>query len=196
MHQTCGQQRYTVFIRGLKTRSVPVPFVTDPTSISEIYDHLISLQLVPLSPDGLYFTHGSRRVAWSDTAKSLGLGPLSHLDLRVVVPGGANSTGDESGPISYAQYTSPQPGSQFSAEYFAEMTVATADYIVKNDGLPTVLPKNSIVQWMFDENIPTNSVDINLAVGEFIPCLDDLLQITILWACLIPFNTIFRRSAL
>ncbi|KAJ7159313.1 hypothetical protein C8R43DRAFT_849756, partial [Mycena crocata] len=78
----------------------------------------------------------------------------------------------------YDQYTSPQSGSQYSTEYFSRLTIAEADHIVKNDRLPTILRPGSILQWMFDKSVPTDPVDINLSVGEFIPCSEDLHQIT------------------
>ncbi|KAJ7435178.1 hypothetical protein FB451DRAFT_1464446, partial [Mycena latifolia] len=79
---------------------------------------------------------------------------------------------------SYADYTAPRADTGFSLQYFSELTVAEAHEIVETNGLPTILPRNSIVQWFFDSTIPTNPSDIELAAGEFIPCLDDLLQIT------------------
>ncbi|KAJ6616177.1 hypothetical protein B0H10DRAFT_1949377 [Mycena sp. CBHHK59/15] len=73
--------------------------VTDDTTVGEIYDYLMSLGLVPKSSrQQLYFTHGGRRVAWDDTMQSLELGALSHLHMRVPVPGGADPGGPEAGP--------------------------------------------------------------------------------------------------
>ena len=65
--------------------------VTNTTTVYALYGHLISLGLVPTNRQHLYFTHGGRRVNWTDTMQSLGLGPLSHLQMRVIVPGGANA---------------------------------------------------------------------------------------------------------
>jgi hypothetical protein len=65
--------------------------VTNTTTVYELYGHLLSLGLVPANHQHLYFTHGSRRVNWTDTMQSLGLGPLSHLQMRIIVPGGANA---------------------------------------------------------------------------------------------------------
>ncbi|KAJ7718040.1 hypothetical protein B0H14DRAFT_2643459 [Mycena olivaceomarginata] len=48
----------------------------------------ISAHLAGLS--NLYFTVGGHRVSWDDTMESLKLGPISHLDLRIRMPGGAN----------------------------------------------------------------------------------------------------------
>ncbi|KAJ7862606.1 hypothetical protein B0H14DRAFT_2575275 [Mycena olivaceomarginata] len=52
------------------------------------FGRAISAHLAGLG--NLYFTVGSRRVSWDDTMESLKLGPISHLDLRIRVPGGAN----------------------------------------------------------------------------------------------------------
>jgi hypothetical protein len=63
----------------------------DTTTIGEIYMHLMSLGVVPTAgPLHLYFTHAGHRVSWSDTMQSLGMGPLSHLQMRIVIPGGAD----------------------------------------------------------------------------------------------------------
>ena len=78
----------------------------------------------------------------------------------------------------FSKYTTPQPGVQFSAEYFAQLTVSAADYLVKNERLPVVLAKMSIEKWLFDKSIPMAIEDTLLAEGELIPCLDDLLQMT------------------
>jgi hypothetical protein len=65
--------------------------VTKYTTVYEIYQHLLDLGLVPKTGiDNLFFTVGGRRVSWDDTMESLKLRPISHLDLRIRVPGGAN----------------------------------------------------------------------------------------------------------
>ncbi|KAJ7875901.1 hypothetical protein B0H14DRAFT_2568497 [Mycena olivaceomarginata] len=93
-----GQQWYTIFVIGLKSRSLPVLYA--------LYGHLISLGLVPTNRQHLYFTHGGRRVNWTDTMQSLGLGPLSHLQMRVIVPGGANAeAGSSRRPGQYKDST-------------------------------------------------------------------------------------------
>jgi hypothetical protein len=80
--------------------------------------------------------------------------------------------------MPYDQYTVPLPNAQFSQEYFVQLTVGATDDLVKNEDLPFVLPKGSLLQWMFHQSIPTKQTDINLDFREFIPCLDDLLEIT------------------
>jgi hypothetical protein len=78
----------------------------------------------------------------------------------------------------FPKYTTPQPGVQFSAEYFAQLTVFAVDYLVENECLPVVLAKMSIEKWLFDKSIPTAVENTFLAEGELVPCLDDLLQVT------------------
>ncbi|KAJ7321009.1 hypothetical protein DFH08DRAFT_970311 [Mycena albidolilacea] len=81
---------FTVFIRGLGGCSLPI-LVTKYTTVYEIYQHLLDLGVVPKTGiNNLFFTVGGRRVSWDDTMESLKLGPISHLDLRIRVPGGAN----------------------------------------------------------------------------------------------------------
>ncbi|KAJ7794738.1 hypothetical protein B0H14DRAFT_2621657 [Mycena olivaceomarginata] len=81
---------FTIFIRGLVGRSLPI-LVTKHTTVYKIYRHLLDLRLVPrVGLSNLYFTVGGRRVSWDDTMESLKLGPISHLDLRIRMPGGAN----------------------------------------------------------------------------------------------------------
>ncbi|KAJ6586664.1 hypothetical protein B0H10DRAFT_1961628 [Mycena sp. CBHHK59/15] len=60
--------------------------VTESTTICAIYQQIYELS------DGrnyMYFTCGRQCTTWPDTLASLGIGPLSHLQLRVRVPGGA-----------------------------------------------------------------------------------------------------------
>jgi hypothetical protein len=60
----------------------------DDTTVSDVYDHLELLGLVPSRLHQLYFTHLGRRVAWVDEMRSLGLGALSHLHLHIRRLGG------------------------------------------------------------------------------------------------------------
>ncbi|KAJ7787317.1 hypothetical protein B0H14DRAFT_3580541 [Mycena olivaceomarginata] len=87
MNTLCETERYTIFIRGFSSRSLPI-LVTDDTTVSDVYDHLELLGLVPSRLHQLYFTHLGRRVAWVDEMRSLGLGALSHLHLHIRRLGG------------------------------------------------------------------------------------------------------------
>ncbi|KAJ7104643.1 hypothetical protein C8R44DRAFT_746329 [Mycena epipterygia] len=73
--------------------------------------------------------------------------------------------------ISFTAYTTPHPSSQFSPQYFAELTIADANTLVQTDRLPRILPKRSIQKWVFDLTKPTAASEIHLAPGEDIPCL-------------------------
>lgn len=63
--------------------------VTNYTTAREIYGHLSKLGLAPTNPFCFHFTFDRRRLLWTDTVGSVGLGPMSHLFLRLEVPGGA-----------------------------------------------------------------------------------------------------------
>ncbi|KAJ7805982.1 hypothetical protein B0H14DRAFT_2610771 [Mycena olivaceomarginata] len=81
LNRVCGKSIFTIFILGLNNRSLPLR--------KSFFLHLGSLGLVP----GLQFVdfvHRGRLILWEDTIESLGIGPLSHLHLRFLVPGGAN----------------------------------------------------------------------------------------------------------
>ncbi|KAJ6522750.1 hypothetical protein B0H19DRAFT_1277240 [Mycena capillaripes] len=80
--------------------------------------------------------------------------------------------------MSFAAYTHPHPQTHFSVEYFAGLTVANATYLVENDQLPRILPKDSVKKWVFDQTVPTSISEIILGIDEEIPCLDDILPIT------------------
>ncbi|KAJ7088224.1 hypothetical protein C8R43DRAFT_298081 [Mycena crocata] len=99
----CGTGGFTVFIIGLASCSLPL-FVTDDTTVGEIYEHLVWLGLVPKrSCQQLYFALRGRRVDWSDTMQCLGLGTLSHLELRITIPGGASNAGPSQASSSRPQ---------------------------------------------------------------------------------------------
>ncbi|KAJ6481381.1 hypothetical protein DFH09DRAFT_1341279 [Mycena vulgaris] len=79
---------FTIFVLGLIRRSVPVS-VRQTTTVNEVYGHLGDAGLVPSSGrDCLYFVVNGRRASWEDDVKSLNLGPMSHLHLRIALPGG------------------------------------------------------------------------------------------------------------
>jgi hypothetical protein len=91
---------------GFRARSLPIgmciispyghlrnlcPVVNGETTIDDIYQHLQNLGVVPTSGfRHFYFTYGGRRIRWDDTMTSLGLGSLSHLHMKLAIPGGAN----------------------------------------------------------------------------------------------------------
>ncbi|KAJ6545322.1 hypothetical protein B0H19DRAFT_1307806, partial [Mycena capillaripes] len=80
--------------------------------------------------------------------------------------------------MSLSAYSAPAPNTLFSADYFASITLAEADSIIRNHRLPRILPKNSIKNWVFDTTEPTVASEKTLAIDEVIPCLEDLLPIT------------------
>ncbi|KAJ7182032.1 hypothetical protein C8R46DRAFT_1186869 [Mycena filopes] len=86
---------FTIFILGVKASgSMPI-VVTNETFVGQIYAHLASQSIVPrVPPEYLYFTHGRRSLGWGQTMGELGLGPLSHLCLRMAVPGGSDFNND------------------------------------------------------------------------------------------------------
>ena len=60
--------------------------------MEDIYQHLARLRLVPSTGHRhLYFTYNGRRIDWDATVDSLGLGSMSHLHLKLSIPGGAKS---------------------------------------------------------------------------------------------------------
>ena len=60
------------------------------TTVEQIFRILEALGLVPMEgKHQFYFTHSGRKIEWTDTMESLGVGPLSHLFLTLIVPGGA-----------------------------------------------------------------------------------------------------------
>ncbi|KAJ6502973.1 hypothetical protein DFH09DRAFT_1289591 [Mycena vulgaris] len=88
MKRACAITMFTIFVLGLIRRSVPVS-VRQTTTVNEVYGHLGDAGLVPSSGrDCLYFVVNGRRASWEDDVKSLNLGPMSHLHLRVALPGG------------------------------------------------------------------------------------------------------------
>ncbi|KAF7333142.1 Transposase-like protein [Mycena venus] len=102
LSRVCGKSLFTIFILGACRRSLPV-LVTQETSMDEIYQHLEDLTLVPSTgPRYLYFSVKGRRTAWEDTVESLGIGPMSHLFLKIPVPGGADD-GNAEGASSHTK---------------------------------------------------------------------------------------------
>ncbi|KAJ7140880.1 hypothetical protein C8R44DRAFT_726592 [Mycena epipterygia] len=96
MAAACGTQKFTIFIMGLLSRSLSV-VVSKNTTIQSLFEHLESLGFVSTDEDHrYYFTHGGRKIAWTDTMESLGIGPISHLFLKLVIPGGAKRSASSS----------------------------------------------------------------------------------------------------
>ncbi|KAJ7801282.1 hypothetical protein B0H14DRAFT_2615489 [Mycena olivaceomarginata] len=94
MNRVCGKSCWTIFVMGFQARSLPV-VVNGETTIDGIYWQLQNLGVVPTSGfPHFYFTYGGRRIRWDDTMNSLGLGPLSHLHLKLAIPGGATQGPD------------------------------------------------------------------------------------------------------
>ncbi|KAJ7330967.1 hypothetical protein DFH08DRAFT_940207 [Mycena albidolilacea] len=65
VNTVCGKSRFTIFVTGFRSRSLPV-LVTDHTTVADIYHYLMSIGIVPSGLQQLYFTHLGRRVAWAD----------------------------------------------------------------------------------------------------------------------------------
>ncbi|KAJ7162387.1 hypothetical protein C8R46DRAFT_1353332 [Mycena filopes] len=91
MKREFGRPSFTIFILGVKASgSMPI-VVTNETFVGQVYAHLASKSIVPrVPPEYLYFAHGRRSLGWGQTMGKLGLGPLSHLCLRMAVPGGSD----------------------------------------------------------------------------------------------------------
>ncbi|KAJ7235766.1 hypothetical protein C8J57DRAFT_1248144 [Mycena rebaudengoi] len=83
---------FTIFVTGFRSRSLPIP-VTGNTTIGQIYGHVESKLDVVLTTvhKYYYFTYMGRRIDWEDTVESLGIGALSHLQMRLRVLGGAHT---------------------------------------------------------------------------------------------------------
>ncbi|KAF7372114.1 Transposase-like protein [Mycena venus] len=77
---------FTIFVMGFRSRSLPIPVTGDTTvaGISQYLDSSLGLDLTHY-----YFTYLGRRMDWGDRMESLGIGALSHLQLRLRVLGGA-----------------------------------------------------------------------------------------------------------
>ncbi|KAK7012378.1 hypothetical protein R3P38DRAFT_2550300, partial [Favolaschia claudopus] len=83
--------------------------------------------------------------------------------------------------LTFDSYSTPLPGESFSNEKIANVTFAEADIMVTQNQLPHILPNDSIISWVFDTRVPTESTAITLAAQESIPCREDLLPITQGW---------------
>ncbi|KAJ6470795.1 hypothetical protein C8R47DRAFT_1148355 [Mycena vitilis] len=91
--QTCRKSvspLFTIFILGLDGPSLPLP-VSHNTTMSELYQSLSCLGHVPLIRDeSVYFKACGRKVSWDDSIRSLCLGPLSNIEVRTLIVGGAH----------------------------------------------------------------------------------------------------------
>ncbi|KAJ7701284.1 hypothetical protein B0H14DRAFT_2648510 [Mycena olivaceomarginata] len=89
-----GKRYFTIFISGAFHRSIPIS-VQGGTTAREIYSRLAKLGFVPSNSSCFYFIYERHHLLWTDTVASAGLGPLSHLYLRLRLPGGGNPDDDE-----------------------------------------------------------------------------------------------------
>ncbi|KAF7356409.1 hypothetical protein MVEN_00973500 [Mycena venus] len=80
--------------------------------------------------------------------------------------------------MSFAAYSTPDPETQYSAEYFAALTITDTHRIIQNNRLPAILPKGSIQNWCWSDTVPTAATDIIVTAADAVPCLEDLLPIT------------------
>ncbi|KAJ6524883.1 hypothetical protein DFH09DRAFT_937035, partial [Mycena vulgaris] len=80
--------------------------------------------------------------------------------------------------MSFSEYTNPHHSTRYSAEYFADLTIADADEIIQKNRLPPILPQNSIQKWVFDCAVPTAVSEIIVTAGKAVPCLEDIFPIT------------------
>ncbi|KAJ6452558.1 hypothetical protein C8R47DRAFT_998072, partial [Mycena vitilis] len=76
--------------------------------------------------------------------------------------------------MAFIAYSTPHPQTKFSLEFFASITIADAAQLVHDKQLPYILPKDSISQPQWSAFEPTASSEIAVAVGEAIPCIDDI----------------------
>ncbi|KAJ7812154.1 hypothetical protein B0H14DRAFT_2605949 [Mycena olivaceomarginata] len=83
---------FTIFVMGFRSRSLPIS-VTGDTTIAQIYGHVESKLGVVLTTvhNYYYFTYMGHRIDWEHTVESLGIGALSHLQMRLRVWGGAHT---------------------------------------------------------------------------------------------------------
>ncbi|KAH9836703.1 uncharacterized protein C8Q71DRAFT_759300 [Rhodofomes roseus] len=110
---------YTIFVHGTgtsaeqKTRSTAL-LVYGHSTVTDIWHALQTRRLIPASADSTCFLTSTKqllsdRSAASETLRSIGLGPLSHLTLRVRVCGGSE-LGDDAVPTE----TVPGPSKRVS----------------------------------------------------------------------------------
>ncbi|KAJ7488756.1 hypothetical protein B0H11DRAFT_1912906 [Mycena galericulata] len=64
--------------------------VTGYMTAGDLYQRLADLGLVPTKRTCFYFTYRGRRIPWEDAIGAYGVAQLSHLQLHLVVLGGAN----------------------------------------------------------------------------------------------------------
>ncbi|KAJ7454880.1 hypothetical protein FB451DRAFT_1184708 [Mycena latifolia] len=97
------------------------------TMVHHIFEILADLGLVSANgQDQFYFTHNGRKIAWIDTMESLGIGPVSHLFLKLIVPGGAR--GEKRSPSS-----SPSPPAKKKSKSYSAMTQSKTVYTDEDD---------------------------------------------------------------
>lgn len=83
---------HVIWIEWAQAIDVYCSVVANHTTIKDIYHRLSNIGLVPRAWDGLlYFTASGRLASWQDSMTLLNLGPLAHLQARILVPGGADT---------------------------------------------------------------------------------------------------------
>ncbi|KAF5332340.1 hypothetical protein D9758_017443 [Tetrapyrgos nigripes] len=97
-------QPFTIFAQGFGKKSIPI-LVTSNMNVADIKNHPVHQQYVPA---GLWDRIRTivtvpgrfKPIPDEDTLASLAVGPLSHVQFRVLMPGGVPDEGDETIPVS------------------------------------------------------------------------------------------------
>ncbi|KAK7057084.1 hypothetical protein R3P38DRAFT_2759436 [Favolaschia claudopus] len=83
--------------------------------------------------------------------------------------------------LSFDAYSTPSPEERFSAESVGNLTFGEAASMLLQNRLPLILPRDSIISWVFHDRVPTEPEALTLADNEPIPHREDLLAITETW---------------
>lgn len=70
----------------------------------------------------------------------------------------------------HRSYTTPKPSTQYSAEFYKDITFSSA----KSLQYPDIAPKSSVTKWAFDYTVPETRSDIEVSPVETIPHIDDI----------------------
>ncbi|KAK7042062.1 Transposase-like protein [Favolaschia claudopus] len=109
LNRVCGKSLFTIFILGAFGRSLPI-LVNVTTCLDDIYNHLEDLHLIPRNRRSqFYFTADGQQVTSGSTLHSLGIGPLSHLSLRIRILGGADEEADRPTKKKVKRKPKPKP---------------------------------------------------------------------------------------
>ena len=73
----------------------------------------------------------------------------------------------------YASYSSPPSSAAYSAQFFSRLTFSR----VSDFDYPVVAPVNSVISFVFEEQVPSDATATVVLPGETILHLDDVLKI-------------------